>query len=246
MYNMGNKASAKAKSATILCVGDEILSGDVVDTNSAWLAKRLSAQGVGVEKIMVIGDDVDAISAALKTCNSDFVFVMGGLGPTHDDITREGVAKGVGKDLERKEEAASALKDKYGLNDSLLKMADMPAGSEVIANPVGAAPGFWVDNVIVMPGVPEEMKAMFEGIASSFRDENAIRKEEWIMTDKPEDEILDVLNEAVKRFANVNIGSYPYLDKKGGVKGYKSRIKLLSTDRVALKRAKKWLEARIC
>ncbi len=125
-------------------------------------------------------------------------------------------------------------------------MADMPAGSEVIANPVGAAPGFWVDNVIVMPGVPEEMKAMFEGIASSFRDENAIRKEGWIMTDKPEDEILDVLNEAVKRFADVSIGSYPYLDKKGGVKGYKSRIKLLSTDRDALKRAKKWLEARIC
>ncbi len=110
---MGNKASAKAKSATILCVGDEILSGDVVDTNSAWLAKRLSAQGVGVEKIMVIGDDVDAISAALKTCNSDFVFVMGGLGPTHDDITREGVAKGVGKALERNEEAASVLKAKY-------------------------------------------------------------------------------------------------------------------------------------
>ncbi len=230
----------------ILSVGNELLSGDVVDTNSAWLAKKLSTQGVLVEKIMVVGDDVEAISTALKSCNSEFVFVMGGLGPTHDDITRDGVAKGVGKSLERNDTAASVLTDIYGLNESLLRMADFPTGSEVMANPVGAAPGFRIDNVIVLPGVPEEMKAMFEGIASSFLVENAIRAEEWIMTDKPEDEILDALNEAVKMFTDVNIGSYPYLYGKGEEKGYKSRIKLLSTDLDALKRAKEWLEERIC
>jgi len=243
---MGNRTSTKSKTATILGVGNELLSGDVVDTNSAWLAKKLSAQGVLVEKIMVVGDDVDAISTALTSSNSEFVFVMGGLGPTHDDITRDGVAKGVGKALERNEAAASVLTDIYGLNDSLLRMADFPTDSEVIANPVGAAPGFRVDNVIVLPGVPEEMKAMFEVIASSFRVENAIRAEEWIMTDKPEDEILDALNEAVKMFTDVNIGSYPYLYGKGEGKGYKTRIKLLSTDLDALKRAKEWLEERIC
>lgn len=243
---MGNRTSAKGKTATILSVGNELLSGDVVDTNSAWLAKKLSAQGVLVEKMMVVGDDVEAISAALKSSNSEFVFVMGGLGPTHDDITRYGVAKGVGKALERNETAASVLTAMYGLNDSLLRMADFPIGSEVISNQVGAAPGFRVDNVIVLPGVPEEMKAMFEAIASSFRVENAIRAEEWVLTDKPEDEILDALNEAVKIFTDVNIGSYPYLYGKGDEKGYKSRIKLLATDLDALKRAKEWLEERIC
>lgn len=246
MYNKGNRASTKARRATIINVGNEILSGDVVDTNSAWLAKRLSAQGVGVEKIMAVGDDVEAISGAIKSCNSDFIFVMGGLGPTHDDITRDGVAKGVGKDLERNEEAARVLKEKYGINDRLLIMADLPSGSEVVANPVGAAPGFWVDNVIAMPGVPEEMKAMFEGIASFFRDDTAIRKGEWIMSDKSEHEILDVLNEAVKRFTDVNIGSYPYIDPDGDGKSYKLRIKLLSGDSDARNRAKSWLEERIC
>ena len=249
MCSMGNRTSTKSKgaSATIISVGDEILSGDVVDTNSAWLAKGLSAQGVAVEKIMVVGDYEEVISEAIKSCNSDFVFVMGGLGPTHDDVTREGVAEGVGKELERNEEAERALKAKYGISGTLLKMADMPAGSEVIENPVGVAPGFKIDNVIVMPGVPEEMRGMFDSIASFFRAENAIKEEEWIATDKAEHELLGVLNEAVKRFADVKIGSYPYVDRvEGGVeRTYKTRIKLLSVDPEALKSAKRWLEERI-
>ena len=236
----------KGKGATIISVGNEILSGDVIDTNSTWLAKRLSTQGVDVEKIMVVGDVVEAISEVIKSCNSDFVFVMGGLGPTHDDVTREGVAKGVGKDLERNMEAERALKEKYGISGTLLKMADTPEGSEIIANPVGVAPGFRVGNIIVMPGVPEEMRGMFEGIASFFRDDTGMRKEEWIMTDKSEHEILEVLNEAVKEFVDVKIGSYPYVDREGEGKSYKLRIKLLSADPEVLKRAKRWLEEKIC
>ncbi|MCW3128973.1 MAG: molybdopterin-binding protein [Methanophagales archaeon] len=235
----------KSKSATIISVGDEILSGDVVDTNSTWLAKRLSTQGVDVEKIMAVGDDVDAIGEVIKSCHSDFIFVMGGLGPTHDDVTREGVAKGVSKELERNEVAERALREKYGIRGSLLKMADMPAGSEVIANPVGVAPGFRMENIIVLPGVPEEMMSMFDEIASLFRDDKGIRKEGWIMTDKSEHEILEVLNEAVKEFVDVKIGSYPYVDREGEGKSYKLRLKLLSADPDALKRAKRWLEERI-
>ncbi len=235
----------KGKNATIISVGNEILSGDVVDTNSTWLAKRLSTQGVAVEKIMVVGDDVEAISEVIKSCHSDFVFVMGGLGPTHDDVTREGVAKGVSKELERNSEAERALIERYGISGSLLKMADMPEGSEIIANPVGVAPGFWVNNIIVLPGVPEEMRGMFDGIASFFRDDRGIRKEGWIMTDKSEHEILDVLNEAVKEFADVKIGSYPYVDREGEGRSYKLRLKLLSADPDALNRAKRWLEERI-
>jgi len=170
----------------------------------------------------------------------------GGLGPTHDDVTREGVAKGVGKELERNEAAERELKEKYGISGTLLKMADMPEGSEVIANPVGAAPGFRVDNVFVLPGMPEEMRGMFDDIASFFRDDKGIRKEDWIMTDKSEHEILDVLNEAIKKFVNVKMGSYPRTDSSDEEKSYKLRIKLLSADSDALKRAKRWLEERIC
>lgn len=242
------KSFSAMRGATIISIGNEILSGDIVDTNSAWLAKRLSTQGVAVERIMVVGDDEEAICEAIKSCNSDFVFVVGGLGPTHDDVTREGVAKGVGNELERNEEAERKLKEKYGISGVLLKMADMPTGSEIIENPVGAAPGFKIDNVIVMPGVPEEMREMFTGIAPLFRAEDAIKEEEWITTDKGEHEILEVLNEAVNRFADVKIGSYPYVDKRegGAERTYKLRIKLLSADTEALKRAKRWLEERIC
>lgn len=233
------------KCAAIISVGNELLSGDIVDANSTWLAKRLSRQGVAVEKMLVVGDDEEEISDAIKSCHSDFIFVMGGLGPTHDDVTREGVAKGVGKALCRNEEAERALKESYGLSGALLKMADMPAGSVVIANPVGAAPGFMIDNVIVLPGVPEEMREIFMSIAASFRAE--IKEAEWITTNKGEHEILDVLNEAVKRFPAVTIGSYPYVDKTagGGKRRYNVRIKLLSGDAEALKRAKRWLEERI-
>ncbi|RCV65549.1 putative nucleotide-utilizing enzyme [Methanophagales archaeon] len=237
---MNNRAIKKGKDATIINIGDELLRGDIADTNSFWLAKMLFSHGVTVTKIMVVGDDEDEISEALKSCNSDFVFVSGGLGPTHDDVTREGVAKGVGKSLTRNKEAERILTAKYGLTGILLKMADMPIGSEVIGNPIGTAPGFKVDNVIVMPGVPEELRGMFEPIASSFRDDNAIMVEEWVLTDKPEHEILDVLNEAVRTFTDVTIGSYPYLTGDGQT--YKVRIKLVSRDTDTLKRAKKWLE----
>jgi len=237
---MNNRAIRKGKDATIINIGDELLRGDIADANSSWLAKRLFTQGVAVKKIMVVGDDEGEISEAIKSSKSDFVFVIGGLGPTHDDVTREGVAKAVGKSLTRVEEAERILTDKYGLSGILLKMADMPTGSEVIGNPVGTAPGFKVDNVIVMPGVPEELRGMFEGIASSFRDDNAIMAEEWILTDKPEHEILDVLNEAVRTFTDVKIGSYPYL--AGDEQTYKGRIKLVSRDTEAIRRAKKWLE----
>jgi molybdenum cofactor synthesis domain-containing protein len=172
---MNNRAIKKGKDATIINIGDELLRGDIADTNSSWLAKRLFTQGVAVKKIMVVGDDEGEISEAVKNSKSDFVFVIGGLGPTHDDVTREGVAKGVG-----------------------------------------------------------------EGIASSFRDDNAIMAEEWILTDKPEHEILDVLNEAVRTFTDVTIGSYPYM--AGNERTYKVRIKLVSRDTEAIKRAKKWLE----
>ena len=102
-----------------------------------------------------------------------------------------------------------------------------------------------MENIIVLPGVPEEMMSMFDEIASLFRDDEGIRKEGWIMTDKSEHEILEVLNEAVKEFVDVKIGSYPYVDRKGEGKSYKLRLKLLSADPDALKQAKRWLEERI-
>jgi molybdenum cofactor synthesis domain-containing protein len=242
---MNNRLRTRGKNATIICVGDELLRGDIVDTNSAWLAKRLATLGVAVKKILVVGDDEEEISEAIQSCNASFVFVIGGLGPTHDDVTREGVAKGVGKALMRNAEAERMLKKDYRINGLLLKMADMPAGSEVINNPVGAAPGFTVDNVTVMPGVPEEMRGMFEGIASALRDDTAIMEEGWVLTNKPEHEILDVLNEAVRTFPDVTIGSYPYSTDEGPERTYNVRIKLIAPNHETIKHVKRWLEERI-
>jgi molybdenum cofactor synthesis domain-containing protein len=242
---MSNRTGTKGKCATIISVGNEILSGDVVDTNAAWLAKRLSTQGVTIERIMVVGDDEEEISEAIKNCNSDFVFVMGGLGPTHDDVTREGVANGVGRKIERNKEVERMLNQKYGISGSLLKMADMPAGSEVIVNPVGVAPGFIVGNAIVLPGMPDEMRGIFEVIASLFIDAGGIKGEEWIITDMAEHELWEIMGEAVKKFADVEIGSYPYIERIGARKEYRLRIKLQSANITALNQAKVWLKRAI-
>ncbi|MHC1635605.1 MAG: competence/damage-inducible protein A [Candidatus Methanospirareceae archaeon] len=228
--------------ATIISVGDEILSGDVIDTNSKWLAKKLCKQGVSVKRIIVVGDDKDEIGEAISNCSTDFIFVIGGLGPTHDDITREGVAKGVGCKLERNEEAERILREKWGIEGDLLRMADMPSGSKSIENPVGVAPGFIIRNIIVLPGMPEEMKAMFESISPMFFSKEGIKGEEWIETERAEHEILDILNEAVRRFADVKIGSYPYIKRGGGKEGYRLRIKLESLNENSLKEAKRWLK----
>ncbi|HTY91365.1 MAG TPA: molybdopterin-binding protein [Methanocella sp.] len=226
--------------AVIVCIGDELLSGDIADLNSTWLAKNLTELGTLVKRIEVIPDDIAVIVQALKDIEADKVIVTGGLGPTHDDVTRVAVASAFNRRLIRDPEAvkvveASAARHNRKPLPQSYNMADIPDNVVVIPNPVGAAPGFIVDGrVYAFPGVPSEMKAMFELVKDHFHGPKLMV--DWIITEKPESAIVADLNEAVKRFPRVIFGSYP---------SDVVRIKMKSYDGGELQAAKEWLSKRV-
>jgi molybdenum cofactor synthesis domain-containing protein len=226
--------------AAILCIGDELLSGDIADLNSTWLAKNLTELGTVVKRMEVIPDDVEVIIDTVKKTKADKLIITGGLGPTHDDVTRQAVALAFGRKLVRDPgavkvvEASAARRNRSPLPQSYT-MADIPEGSTIIPNPVGAAPGFIIDGrVYAFPGVPSEMKAMFELVKEHFRGPKLIV--DWLITRRPESDIVTDLNEAVRLFPGVAFGSYP----SGVVK-----IKMKSYDQAQLHAAKDWLAQRI-
>ena len=173
----------------ILCVGNELLIGKITNTNAQWLAKRITTLGMKVTRVTVVGDDVDEISTALKAAmerKPTFIITTGGLGPTFDDKTLEGVAKALNRELEKNEEALRMVEEKYRtyvaegriecyeLTPHRVKMAMIPKGSKPIHNPVGTAPGVLAEHegtkLIMLPGVPSEMKAIFdESVAPLIR-----------------------------------------------------------------------------
>ncbi|AFD00693.1 molybdenum cofactor synthesis domain protein (CinA-like) [Methanocella conradii HZ254] len=226
--------------AIIICVGDEILSGDVTDLNSTWLAKRLAELGTIVKRIEVIPDDVAAISSTVKSSRADKVLITGGLGPTHDDVTRQAIAVAFGRKLARNDEAvkvveAAAARRHASPRPQSYVMAEIPEGAAVISNPVGAAPGFIIDGrVYVFPGVPAEMKSMFELVKDDFNGKKLFV--DWLVTRRPESDIVSELNEAVRMFPEVSFGSYPSDVVK---------VKMKSYDPERLRAAKEWLAGRI-
>ncbi|MDI6896391.1 competence/damage-inducible protein A [Methanocella conradii] len=226
--------------AIIICVGDEILSGDVTDLNSTWLARRLAELGTIVKRIEVIPDDVAAISSTVKSSRADKVLITGGLGPTHDDVTRQAIAVAFGRKLARNDEAvkvveAAAARRHASPRPQSYVMAEIPEGAAVIPNPVGAAPGFIIDGrVYVFPGVPAEMKSMFELVKDDFNGKKLFV--DWLVTRRPESDIVSELNEAVGMFPEVSFGSYPSDVVK---------VKMKSYDPERLRAAKEWLAGRI-
>jgi molybdenum cofactor synthesis domain-containing protein len=226
--------------AIIVCVGDELLSGDVADLNSTWLARRLTELGTIVKRIEVIPDDVEEIAATAKRLRVDKVLITGGLGPTHDDVTRQAVAMAFGRRLVISEEAAkvveaAAARRHMAPRPQSYAMAEIPEGAKVIPNPEGAAPGLIIDgSVYVFPGVPAEMKAMFELVKDDFRGRKLLV--EWLATTRPESDIVPALNEAVRLFPEVSFGSYPSDTVK---------VKMRSYDPERLRIAKEWLMGRI-
>ena len=159
--------------AAILVIGDEILSGRTKDANMAYLAERLTELGVRLREARVVPDVPDEIVAAVNALRGryDYIFTTGGIGPTHDDITAECIARAFGVPLLRHPEAVRRLEAHYEagqLNEARLRMTNVPEGGTLIDNPVSAAPGFRIGNVHVMAGVPRIMQAMFDGIASTL------------------------------------------------------------------------------
>jgi molybdenum cofactor synthesis domain-containing protein len=194
----------------IVTVGDELLAGETVDTNSAWLASELTDRGCTVTRITTVPDQIEVIAAVVNEYRAayDAVVVTGGLGPTHDDRTMAAVAAAVGRELEHHPEAEAWLTSEsgYSADDLDAGTTDLPAGARMLPNEVGVAPGAVIESIYVLPGVPAEMKAMFEHVAAEFSGDPIYT--EIVVADEPESALLDRLEAVQERFA-VDVGSYP-------------------------------------
>ena len=227
-------------SATILTIGNELVSGDVPNTNGSWLAKRLEALGFAVQLLAAVPDDVDLIADLVRreAARSDVVVVTGGLGGTPDDLTREALAAAFGVEQELQPEVAERLRARFHRDpDYVTRWAELPAGSRPLENPLGGAPGFALSNVYVLPGLPAEMEAMFETIADELRAGSPIGS--WRRTYRTtESRIVAVLRAAGERHPAVLVGSYPSF----GAGGSEVEVVVKSNDPEALEAAAVWLE----
>ncbi|PCN50204.1 competence damage-inducible protein A [Candidatus Geothermarchaeota archaeon ex4572_27] len=215
--------------AWILTIGNEILSGRVVNTNAAWLADRLTRLGIAVRRIVVVPDEEDVIAEAFREAisSADIVISTGGLGPTFDDVTNFAVAKAVGRRLVINEDAYREVKEKYDraglpLTEERVKMSKMPEGARSLPNPVGTAPGILMeigDKVVAcLPGVPKEMKAIFERHLMPLlagRSGLAYSEGSIVVTGVPESSIAPVVKKLMQEFGNVYIKSHPRGEELG-------------------------------
>ena len=221
--------------AAILTIGNELTSGDVANTNAAWLAKRLERLGVRVTILAALPDEIDAVARFIRreSPQADYVIVTGGLGGTPDDLTREAIAAAFEVGQEVVPELADDLRARFP-NDPeyAARWAALPAGSEPLENPLGGAPGFAIENVYVLPGLPAEMEAMFAVVEKRFGSAPPIGS--WRRTYRTrESEIVGVLVEVERRFPGVLVGSYPSF----GEAGPHVEIVLKSSDEDALSAA---------
>tara|TARA_B100000424_G_scaffold230256_1_gene192038 strand:- start:282 stop:1031 length:750 start_codon:yes stop_codon:yes gene_type:complete len=205
----------KAKvNASILIIGNEILSGRTQDTNTSTLALWLNSIGVGVSEVRVVPDVEKIIVDTLNFLRTqyNYVFTTGGIGPTHDDITAESVSKAFGVKYEIHKEAFKILESYYKpgeFNEGRQKMVWMPENAKLILNPTSGAPGFSVENVFCLPGVPSILKSMLGGLKNKIVGGEPI-KSHTISLRTVESEIANSLNKVQNENSDVEIGSYPF------------------------------------
>ena len=231
----------------LITVGDELLAGDTVDTNATWLADRLTDRGVTVVRVLSLPDDRGTITARVADYSARFdrVLVTGGIGGTPDDVTMEAVADAFDRDMAASELTREAVDRRLAeieqrlpdreLNVDREAEAAIPEGSRPLINEAGLAPGCVVENVYVLPGIPGELKAMFESIAEEFAGD---RRSEFCYTVEPEANIVPALDEAMDRF-DVTVGCYP--DREAD----HNRLKITATDDAELADATDWLLSNI-
>ncbi|SPU55753.1 CinA-like protein [Brevundimonas vesicularis] len=200
--------------AAVLVIGDEILSGRTQDTNTNTIARFLAALGIDLMEARVVSDDHGRIVEALDALRSrwDYVFATGGIGPTHDDITADAVAAAFGVALPEHPEALAILSRRYGddFNAARRRMARIPEGGVLIANPVTDAPGFQIGNVFVMAGVPKIMQAMLEDVAPRLRTGAIVHAQTLKVSGVGEGAVADVLRAAANQRRDLSFGSYPF------------------------------------
>ena len=233
-----------APTAAILIIGDEILSGRTKDRNVGFIAETLTDIGIDLEEVRIVADREAAIVEALRALADryDFVFTSGGIGPTHDDITADSVAKAFGLPIDIDQRAVDLLMPFWKSrciepNEARLRMARIPEGAELITNTVSAAPGFRVRNVFVMAGVPAIMQVMMDEVVKSLPASRPVLSE-TIEARRGEGDIAVPAAKVQTDFPGVRIGSYPYHDGER----FTTRLVLRSRDGDALAAAKAAME----
>jgi len=226
--------------ASIVTIGNELLSGDTVNTNAAWLAQQLEELGVIVTLMASLPDEVERIAEFVRTeaQRADLVVVTGGLGGTPDDVTREAMAAAFDSPQAEVIDLAERLRSRFPANpEYAARCANLPGGATPLENPLGGAPGFVVGNVYVLPGLPTEMKAMFETVASELSTDRPITS--WRRTyETTEARIVDVLEAMGDRYPGVLVGSYPKFHPQGAT----VEVVVKSSDPAALEAAVAWIE----
>jgi nicotinamide-nucleotide amidase len=228
-------------SAAILTIGNEIVSGDVPNTNASWLAQRLERLGFAVRLMLAVPDEIELVAELVRrhAPATDLLVVTGGLGGTPDDLTREALAAAFGVGQEEVPELAAELRARFTRNpDYAARWAELPVGSAPLVNPLGGAPGFALANVYVLPGLPAEMEAMFETLVEELRSDGPIGS--WRRTyPTTESRIVAVLEAMGERYPAVLVGSYPSFHESGS----EVEVVVKSSDPEALAAAAAWIEA---
>ena len=233
------------KTAAVLVIGDEILSGRTQDTNTNTIARFLTALGIDLKEVRVVGDVESEIVAGLNALRGryDFVFTTGGIGPTHDDITADAVARAFDVGIGYHPDAYALLEARYPpgeFNEMRKRMARIPEGASLVANPVSGAPGFHIGNVYVMAGVPMVMRAMLEQIAPQLPRDVAVTSI-TVEAAIPEGTIAPGLAQLQKGHPDVAIGSYPFY-REGTANPFGAQLVIRGRDVQAVERAALALE----
>src|SRR5437762_13210671 len=217
-----------SKSAGIVIIGNEVLSGKTQDTNSYFLCTELRQLGVEVQKISTIPDVIELIGHEVAAFSQrfDFVFTTGGVGPTHDDVTIEGMARGFGLNVVRHPDIEQRMRQRLGadVNEARLRMANVPEGAELLATEALFAPVVKIRNVYIFPGIPKILQERFHEIKEIFRDAPYYLKNVYVRYG--EGVIATILNDLLVKFPELMLGSYPVLD----LPDYKVKVTLESKD----------------
>jgi molybdenum cofactor synthesis domain-containing protein len=206
--------------AAVLVIGDEILSGRTKDKNIGYIAEYLTTIGIDLREVRVVGDGEAAIVEAVNALRHrwNYLFTTGGIGPTHDDITAECVAKAFGVPINYDPRAVAIMRERFAeheLNEARMRMTRIPEGADLVPNKISRAPGFWIGNVIVMAGIPTVMQAMLDEVAPKLKTGAKIMSE-TVRADAREGDIGTPLGEIAKAHPDVAIGSYPFFDDERG------------------------------
>lgn len=234
-----------SKTAAVIIVGNEVLSGRTREKNAWWLSTQLTPRGIYVRRVFTIPDERETITEYVRDCRKrwDYVIVCGGIGPTPDDVTRPAIADACGVECVPHPDAVAILQEYYGdrCTPRRLVMSELPEGAKLLPNPRTGAPGFYMENVFVLPGIPELVEAMFPGVCAHM-EESPYTEQEFDVA-LGESEFADIMEDACERFPTVEIGSYPRVSQCAH--GWRCSLVVKGHSAADVTRACEWLKSSI-